>query len=134
VRTAFGCPGKLHWVKCLLSGARDRERQEQADMSAFDDFIEVIKKTETMQGVMRRLEREPAELLSAICREYEETNEAVPDHHLNLAGYFCEAVLKALVSADLLIREPGDRYFLYSYRPTEEGLKHYRRMLKEKTI
>lgn len=103
-------------------------------MGAFEDFTEVVKKTETMQGLIRSLESEPAKLLGAICREYEETNEAVPDHHLNLTGYFCEAMLRTLVSANLVTQEPGYRYFLYSYKPTKEGLRHYRAMLNEKRI
>lgn len=101
-------------------------------MGAFEDFVDVVKKTETMQGLFESLENEPAKLLSAICREYEETDRAVPDHHLNLVGYFCEAVLRALVSANLVTREADDRFLLCSYKPTEEGLRHYRAMLMER--
>lgn len=66
-------------------------------MGVFEDFIDVVKKTEAMQALLKSLEEEPAKLLAAICREYEATNKAVPDHHLNLAGYFSEAVLRALM-------------------------------------
>jgi hypothetical protein len=103
-------------------------------MGAFEDFVEVIKKTETMQALFQGLEREPAKLLAAICREYEATNKAVPDHHLNLSGYFGEAILRALVSANLVTREREDRFALYGYKPTEAGLKCYRAMLDEKKI
>jgi len=103
-------------------------------MGAFEDFVDAIKQTETMQALLQNLEREPAKLLAAICREYEATNKAVPDHHLNLAGYFGEAMLRALVSANLITREREDRFSLYGYKPTEEGLKYYKAMLKEKTI
>jgi hypothetical protein len=103
-------------------------------MDAFEDFVDVVKQTETMQALFQSLEREPAKLLAAICREYEATNRAVPDHHLNLSGYFGEAILRALVSANLITKEREDRFALYGYKPTEAGLKYYRAMLKEKKI
>ena len=103
-------------------------------MGAFEDFVDVVKQTETMQALLQNLEREPAKLLAAICREYEATNKAVPDHHLNLAGYFGEAMLRALVSANLITREREDRFSLYGYRPTEAGLKYYKALLEEKKI
>jgi len=103
-------------------------------MGGFEDFVDLVKKTETMQALYQNLEKEPAKLLAAICREYEATNKAVPDHHLNLAGYFGEAMLRALVSANLVIREREDRFSLYGYKPTEIGLKYYKDMLKEKKI
>jgi hypothetical protein len=103
-------------------------------MGAFEDFVEVIKQTETMQSLLQSLEREPAKLLAVICREYEANNKAVPDHHLNLSGYFGEAILRALVSANLITREREDRFALYGYKPTEAGLKYYRAMLDEKKI
>jgi DNA-binding MarR family transcriptional regulator len=103
-------------------------------MGAFEDFTDLIKKTETMQSLLQSLEKEPAKLLAAVCREYEVTNKAVPDHHLNLAGYSGEAMLRALVSANLITRERGDRFSIYGYKPTEAGLKYYKAMLKEKKI
>jgi hypothetical protein len=103
-------------------------------MGAFEDFLDVVKQTETMQALLRSLEREPAKLLAVICREYETTNKAVPDHHLNLGGYFGEAILRALVAANLVSREREDRFALYGYKPTEMGLKYYRAMLEEKKI
>jgi hypothetical protein len=103
-------------------------------MGAFEDFVYAVKQTETMQSLLQNLEREPAKLLAAICREYEVTDKAVPDHHLNVAGYFGEAMLRALVSANLITREREERFSLYGYRPTEEGLKYYKALLKEKQI
>jgi len=103
-------------------------------MSAFEDFVAEIRKTQTMQALLESLEREPAKLLSAICKEYETTNKAVPDHHLHLAGYFGEAMLRVLLSANLVTKEPEDRFSLYGYRPTETGLKYYKSMLAEKRI
>jgi len=103
-------------------------------MGAFEDFVDVLKKTETMQALLQNLEKEPAKLLGNICKKYEETNKAVPDHHLNLGGYFVEAMLRALVSANLVTREAEDRFSLYGYKPTKTGLKYYKAMLKEKKI
>ena len=103
-------------------------------MGAFEDFVIEIKKTETMQALFRSLEEEPAKLLGNICQEYETTAKAVPDHHLHLAGYFGEALLRALVSANLLTKEPGDRFSLYAYKPTETGLNYYKGMFAEKRI
>jgi hypothetical protein len=103
-------------------------------MGAFEDFVDVVRQTETMQALLQNLEKEPAKLLAAICREYEATDKAVPDHHLNLAGYFGEAMLRALVSARLITREREDRFSLYGYKPTEMGLEYYKAMLEEKKI
>jgi hypothetical protein len=103
-------------------------------MGVFEDFSDLVKQTETMQSLLQSLEEEPAKLLAAVCREYEVTNKAVPDHHLNLVGYSGEAMLRALVSANLITRERGDRFSIYGYKPTEEGLKYYKAMLKEKKI
>jgi len=103
-------------------------------MGAFEDFVSLVRQTETMQALHESLEREPAKLLAAICREYEQTKKAVPDHHLNPAGYFGEAILRALVSANLVTKEREDRFALYGYKPTEVGLKYYRAMLQEGKI
>jgi len=103
-------------------------------MNAFEDFVAEIRKTQTMRALLESLEEEPAKLLAAICKEYETTNKAVPDHHLHLVGYFGEAMLRALLSANLVTREPGDRFYLYGYKPTETGLGYYKNMLHEKRI
>jgi len=103
-------------------------------MGAFEDFTNAVKHTDSMQALFQSLEREPAKLLASICREYEVTNKAVPDHHLNLSGYFGEAILRALVSASLITREREDRFALYGYKPTEAGLKYYKAMHDEKRI
>jgi len=103
-------------------------------MGAFEDFTDLVRQTTTMQALLQSLEKEPAKLLAAVCREYEVTSKAVPDHHLNLAGYSGEAMLRALVSANLITRERGDRFFLYGYKPTKEGLKYYKAMVKEKKV
>jgi hypothetical protein len=55
-------------------------------MGAFEEFTDLIRQTATMQALLDSLEKEPAKLLTAVCREYEVTTEAVPDHHLNLLG------------------------------------------------
>jgi hypothetical protein len=103
-------------------------------MGAFEDFVDVLKRTQTMQGLLKSLEEEPAKLLSSICREYEKTNKAVPDHHLHLSGYFSEVMLRALLSANLVTKEPEDRFSLYGYKPTEAGLNYYKGMVAEKRI
>ena len=103
-------------------------------MGAFEDFVAEIRKTQTMQALLESLKEEPAKLLAAICKEYETTNKAVPDHHLHLAGYFGEAMLRALLSANLVTKEPEDRFSLYGYKPTETGFKYYKSMLDEKRI
>ncbi|MBN2187250.1 MAG: hypothetical protein JW732_07375 [Dehalococcoidia bacterium] len=102
-------------------------------MATFEDFVIEIKKTETMQALFQNLEEGPARLLGGICKEYEATNRAVPDHHLNLMGYFGEAMLRALTSANLVTKERGE-FSLYGYKPTERGLELYKGMLAEKKI
>ena len=101
-------------------------------MGASEDFIAALKNTEAMQSLLQSLEDEPARLLSSICREYEATNQAVADHHLSLPGYFNDAMLRALLSAKLITMEPGDRFSICSYKPTETGLNFYKGMLAEK--
>jgi len=103
-------------------------------MDAFEEFTDLVRQTATMQALLQSLEKAPAKLLTAVCREYEVTSKAVPDHHLNLAGYSGEAMLRALASANLITRERGDRFSLYGYKPTKEGLKYYRAMVKEKKV
>ena len=102
-------------------------------MGTFEDFTAVIKKTEIMQALLESLEEEPAKLLGAICREYEATSKAVPDHHRHLTGYFSEAILRTLLSASLVTRE-AERFSLYGYKPTEIGLEYYKGMVNEKRI
>ena len=63
--------------------------------------------------------------MGGICREYQRTGEAVPDHSLHLTGYLGEAALKALLSAGLIRWQSGGRLSLYLYEPTTEGLKQY---------
>lgn len=103
-------------------------------MGAFEDVLNIVNETETMRALLQSLEREPVKLLAAICREYEATGKAVPDHHLNLSGYFGEAILRALVSANMVTKEREDRFALYGYKPTEQGLRYYRALLDEKRI
>ena len=103
-------------------------------MGAFDDFLTEIKKTETMQALLESLEKGSAELLKSICQEYEATSKPVPDHHLNLTGYFREALLRVLLSANMITKEKSDRLSLYCYKPTETGLNYYKSMLAEKKI
>jgi len=103
-------------------------------MGAFDEFLTEIRKTETMQALLKSLEEGSAGLLKSICQEYEATNKPVPDHHLNLTGYFGEAMLRVLLSANMITKELGDRVALYCYKPTGTGLNCYKGMLAEKKI
>ena len=94
-------------------------------MDALDEFFALLETTEVMQQVIRSLKEEPAHRLGDICREYDRTGRPVPDHHLNLVGYFGEASLKALISAELVHQQPGNRLALYCYEPTAMGTKQY---------
>jgi len=97
-------------------------------MSAFDDFAALVGATEVMKQVVKSLREEPVQLLGEICREYQRTGQAVPDHRLHFVGYLGEATLKALLSAGVIRRHPGGRLSLYSYEPTPEGLEQYERL------
>jgi hypothetical protein len=68
-------------------------------MGAYDDPIERLRQMDVMQQVLAALEKEPVTLLYAICKEYEASNEPVPDHHLPIFG-----VLEGGCSADSAIR------------------------------
>ncbi len=94
-------------------------------MGALDNFFALLEATEVMHQVVRSLKEEPARLLGDICREYERTGQSVSDHHLNLVGYLGEASLKALISAELVYQQPGNRFALYCYEPTAKGMEQY---------
>ncbi|HEY49878.1 MAG TPA: hypothetical protein G4O13_07525 [Dehalococcoidia bacterium] len=100
-------------------------------MGAYEDLTERLKQTEVVQQVLSALEEEPVALLQAICGEYAVSNEPVPDHHLPISGYLKEVALRTLLSAGLLQREPGGRLSIYAYRPTAEGMKYYKKLLKD---
>ncbi len=100
------------------------------DMGAFTEFIEEIKKTDVMRRVLTLLEKEPAYMLKMICKEFETSGNALPDHRLQLNGFIEDISLKALVAADYVSREDGGRMSLYQYRPTDKGIQKYRYLLK----
>ena len=137
----FGCQYRLltdrieHLLASIVSGELTLPLcQEPGNMAAFEDLATVVRNTETMKTLLRGLEEESAKLLGAICKEYEQTGRTVPDHHLHITGYGSDILLRALVSAELVTKERGDRYFIYGYRPTTAGLNHCRAMLEEKAI
>lgn len=99
-------------------------------MGALEDFVSLLGQTEIMQQVEKGLREEPAYLLGIICREYDKTNQPVPDYRLHLSGYIGEVSLKALLSAGLISQQSGGRFSLYSYIPTEAGLKQYKSLKK----
>jgi hypothetical protein len=100
-------------------------------MGAFEDFVDTIKKTEVMQETLKKLAEEPAKLLNSICKEYEASNKAVPDHHLFLVGQTAETAMRVLLSANMITKETGE-FSLYAYKPTELGISYYKKMLDEK--
>lgn len=100
-------------------------------LSAIDDFANLLGRTEVMKQALKRLQDEPAHLLCDICREYHRTGEPVPDHRLQLVGYMAETALAAILSAGLIQKYPGGRLSLYSYEPTQEGLKQWERLEAE---
>jgi len=101
------------------------------NMGAYEDLSEVLRQTGVMQQVLAVLEKDPVTLLHAICKEYEASNELVPDHHLHISGYLKDVALRTLLSAGLLERQPGGRSTVYAYKPTSTGIEYYRRLVNE---
>ena len=99
-------------------------------MSAIDDFNELLSETEVIQQVYRSVREEPAHLLGKICSEYQKTKEAIPDHHLRIAGYISETALKALLSAGLIKRQSGGTLSVFCYEPTKKGQEQYAKLNK----
>lgn len=102
-------------------------------MSAFEEFVEGIHQTDSMQELVRSLDEEPAMFLTRICSRYEETGRPVPDHYLQLTGYFGETMLRVLVQARMISRHAGGRGSIYAYEPTAEGLELHRKMHEERS-
>lgn len=94
-------------------------------MGAIDNFAVLLETTEVMKQILSSVKEEPAHLLGRICREYQRTGEAVPDHRLHFTDYLGEAALKALLSAGLIRQQSGGRLSPYLYEPNTEGLKQY---------
>ncbi len=101
-------------------------------MSALEDFTSAIGSTDVMRQIRTRLEREPVRILGRIWKSYRETNQPVPDYHLELVGYISESALEALIAAGYVKRNPGGNTCIYSYEPTEKGLKLCRQLEKGK--
>ncbi len=97
-------------------------------MTAIDEFAMELQTTEVIKRVLKSLREEPARLLGDICREYRETGQPVPDHHLDLFGYLGEASTKALISLGLIAKQEGGRMSLYSFTPTRAGLEQYEKL------
>ena len=97
-------------------------------MSAIDDFNTFMEGTETMKQVLKNLREEPAYLLGNICREYERSGQPVSDHRLQFTGYLGESTPKVLISAGLVRRQSGDRFAIYTYEPTPEGIEQYKKL------
>jgi hypothetical protein len=55
--------------------------------------------------------------------------------HCDLTGKIpSRAMLRVLLSAELIAREPGGRYALHGYRLSDAGLSRHRAMRQEKII
>ncbi len=100
-------------------------------MTAIDEFAMELQTTEVIKRVLKSLREEPARLLGDICREYRETGQPVPDHHLDRFGYLGEASTKALISLGLIAKQEGGRVSLYSFAPTPAGLEQYEKIKAE---
>lgn len=100
---------------------------EKQKTNGQDEFLSVLGKTAIMQQVEKSLREEPVHILEAICRENEKTSQPVPDYRLHLSGYVGEVSLKALLEAGLIKQQSGGRVSLYTYSPTEAGLRQYQR-------
>lgn len=101
-------------------------------MTVYDDFRERIQQTDTMKELIRSLDEEPARLLRRICARHGETGRPVPDHYLQLTGYFGDTMLRVLVRAGFVDRVPGGRGALTAYEPTADGLQWCHRMTEER--
>ena len=97
-------------------------------MSAIDDFNALLEDTKIMKQVLKSLKEEPAHLLGNICREYERNTQPVSDHRLQFTGYLGESMPKVLIAAGLVKQEIGDRYAIYTYEPTPEGIEQYKKL------
>lgn len=100
-------------------------------MSAIDDFAALLETTEPMKMLIKSLKEEPAHLLGDICRGYEKTGQAVPDHYLQMVGYLGESAANILIAAGLIRRQPGGAAAIYIYEPTPEGLKQYQKLMAD---
>ncbi len=101
-------------------------------MTAYQQFAERIRQTEVMKDLIASLDSEPARLLHLIRLRYDETGRPVPDHYLQLTGYFGETMLRVLASAGLIQRVEGERFALSAYAPTPEGRRMDDAMISEK--
>lgn len=100
-------------------------------MAAYQEFSDRIHQTDTMKELVRSLDEEPSRLLKRICARYEEIGRPVPDHFLQLTGYFGETMLRVLVRAGFIDRVSGGRGALNAYQPTSDGLQLCHRMREE---
>lgn len=103
------------------------DRQNTDDL---DGFLSLVRKTEIMQQVEKSLGEEPVHILGVICREHGKAGQPVPDYRLRLSGYIGEVSLKALLQAGMVTQQSGGRVSVYTYSPTEEGLKEYQSLQK----
>lgn len=100
-------------------------------MSAIDDFVALLETTEVVKQILKTMKEEPAYILKDICWHYYKNGGSMPDHQLQFTGYMGEVALKALMSAGLIKKQSGGSVSLYTYEPTEEGLRQYDQLKDE---
>ena len=100
-------------------------------MSAYDELLELVKETDIFKETVRSLEEEPIRVFGDICREFEKTGKPIPDHNINILGYFGDLSLRILSASGLIKALPVERLALRRYRPTEKGLDIYKRLVAE---
>jgi hypothetical protein len=101
-------------------------------MGAYEDLTERLRQTDAVQQVLASLDKEPIAIFNAICSKYEATGQPVPSHHFITTGHIREVALRSLLEAGLLEQQPGKRLSIYSYSPTPEGMKYYKKLARVK--
>lgn len=103
-------------------------------MGAFEDFDAAIHGTDVIHRVLRSLTIEAAQALREICREFDTTGLAVPDHRLSGAGYMGEMIVRALVEAKLIEETLAERRTVRQYRPTDAGRAIFAKLQEEQAF
>ena len=100
-------------------------------MATQEEFASQIMGTDVIREVMHSISTEAAQALREICRGHERTGQPVEDHFLPSGGYMGEMIVRALVLAELITEEPGDRRAVRAYAPTKKGAEFYKKLQEE---
>ena len=103
-------------------------------MGAFEDFDTVVHGTDVIKRVKRSLTIEAALALREICREFDTTSKAVPDHRLSGGGYMGEMIVRALVEAGLIEETLAERRTVRQYQPTDKGRSVFSKLQEEQAF